>query len=560
MSASAGQRRTVFDIEREKRWRIWVLFALLLVMVFASVWVLCLIVTVAFYVSFPVVDTVSWVFTLRGAGLILGISGAASLLYWFAAQVGARERLLRAMHCEPLDAGDRYHQRLANVVEEMRIATGAPRVECVTVRTLGLNAFAFSDLHGGGVIGVTEGALARLSRQQLQGVVAHEFAHVLSGTYVTVTVSCLLFGIYSALGDTLEDTAMGAAGSRAAPVAAGAVGARAWLWVVQRASAVLSASLSRARERQADVAAALYTRDPLSLAEALRIISRHPGGVGYIPEGLAPLCIRDTVEGGTHGWMGTHPPLGERIDTLLALAAASPEQFARQVDAASDRFAAREHWAQAPAAGAAGRHIGLAAAGQAAAAAARSAHGDVAAAAPQAAAAPAPPRQPSVSSGGSATAPLVPVPLGAGARAAGAAAQAPAVRAASCPSCGASLALAAYEGLRVTVCPACGGRLVTPDEVAKILARREVAFTAEQLRLADLLAAGGDELRRAAAQSRGRPQVALLPCPRCGRAMVRRHFNYEHAVEVDYCSICDLYWFERDELEALQVLAERQSG
>ena len=90
------------------------------------------------------------------------------------------------MHCEPLDAGDRYHQRLANIVEEMRIATGSPRIECVTVRTLGLNAFAFSDLHGGGVIGVTEGALARLSRQQLQGVVAHEFAHVLSGTYVTV--------------------------------------------------------------------------------------------------------------------------------------------------------------------------------------------------------------------------------------------------------------------------------------------------------------------------------------------------------------------------------------
>ena len=344
----------MFDVEREKRWRIWLLFALLLGLVFASVWVLCLIVTVAFYVSFPVVDTVSWVFTLRGIGLILGVSAAASLLYWFAAQLGARERLLRAMHCERLDAGDRYHQRLANIVEEIRIATGSPRIECVTVKTLGLNAFAFSDLRGGGVIGVTEGALARLSRQQLQGVVAHEFAHVLSGTYVTATVSCLLFGIYSALGDSLEQTAVGAAGTRAAPLAIGVIGVRAWLWVVQQASAVMSAALSRARERQADVAAALYTRDPLSLAEALRIISRHPGGVGYIPEGLAPLCIRDTAEGGSGGWKNTHPPLGERIDALLALAAASPDQFARQVDAASDRFAAREHWTMAPAAGARG--------------------------------------------------------------------------------------------------------------------------------------------------------------------------------------------------------------
>jgi Zn-dependent protease with chaperone function/Zn-finger nucleic acid-binding protein len=543
MSAPAGQRRSPFDIEREKRWRIWLLFALLLALVFASVWVLCLIVTVAFYVSFPVVDTVSWVFTLRGVGLILGVSAAAALLYWFAAQLGAKDRLLRAMHCEPLDAGDRYHQRLANVVEEMRIATGSPRVECVTVKTLGLNAFAFSDLHGGGVIGVTEGALARLSRQQLQGVVAHEFAHVLSGTYVTVTVSCLLFGIYSALGESLEDAAVGAAGTRAAPVAIGAVGVRAWIWLVQLASSVMSAALSRARERQADVAAALYTRDPLSLAEALRIIARHPGGVGYIPEGLAPLCIRDTVEGGAGGWRSTHPPLNERVDALLALAAASPEEFARQVDAASERFASREHWTPAPAAGGPGRHIGLADAGRPAAEAARPAEVR---------------RMPQA-------APLVPVhvaaPLGAVPGAGGSGAASPAVvRAASCPSCGAALALADYEGLRVTVCPACGGRLVTPAEVAKILARREVAFTSDQARLADLLSVSGDELRRTAVRARGRPQVTLLPCPGCGRDMVRRHFSYEHAVEVEYCSICDLYWFERDELEALQILAERQSG
>jgi len=53
---------------------------------------------------------------------------------------------------------------------------------------------------------------------------------------------------------------------------------------------------------------------------------------------------------------------------------------------------------------------------------------------------------------------------------------------------------------------------------------------------------------------------AEVPCPKCGRTMMRRHYSYEHAVEVDYCSICDLYWFEKDEIEALQVLAERQSG
>src|ERR1035437_7344375 len=158
--AETAERRTLFEIEREKRWRIWLLFGLLLAMVVAAAWVICLIVTLCLFIAFPVYDSYSWIFTLRGTGLVVAVAALVAMLYWFAARVGARERLIRAMHCRQLDPADRYHQRLANVVEEMRIATGAPRIECFTVQTLGLNAFAFSDLSGGGVVGVTEGALA----------------------------------------------------------------------------------------------------------------------------------------------------------------------------------------------------------------------------------------------------------------------------------------------------------------------------------------------------------------------------------------------------------------
>jgi len=519
VSTSAGARRTLFDIEREKRWRVWLLFALLVGIVFAAAWVACFIVTFSLFLSFPVADTFTWVFTAKGVGLILGAALAGAVLYWFSSRLGARGRLLRAMHCEPLDPGDRYHQRLANIVEEMRIATGAPRLECFTVRTLGLNAFAFSDLRGAGVIGVTEGALARLSRQQLQGVVAHELGHILSGSYVTVTVSCLLFGIYSELGDRLEDAALATGGTRAAPFALVAVALRGWLWVLQLASSVTSSALSREREREADLAAARYTRDPLSLAEALRIISRHPGGAGYIPEGLAPLCIRDTqsrIPWLLGSWRATHPPIGERVDALLALANVSPQDFAQQADTAAETFDKREHWTAAPAAGAAGRRIGLEAAGSVPA--------------PAAAALVAPSAR--SSAGGAMT----------------------------CPSCGVGFGQADYEGLSVIVCTSCGGRLVSTPEVSKILARREVAFSDEQQRLAELLIAGGDQLRRAELLARGRPGVALIACPKCAKAMVRRHYSYEHAVEIDYCSICDLFWFEKDELEALQILAERQAG
>ena len=500
MSTGRDLRRPLFEIEREKRWRVWLLFALLLAMVSVAVWVACLIVSLCLFVVFPVAHTFGWAFTPRGVALIVGIALPATALYWFLSRIGARERLLRAMHCVPLDPGDKYHQRLGNIVEEMRLATGSPRLDCYTVQTLGLNAFAFSDLCGGGVIGVTEGALARLSRQQLQGVVAHEIGHILSGGYVTVTVSCLLFGIYSSLGDEMEDAAFAGASASAAPVAVVALLLRGWLWVLQTASSVTDAALSRERERQADLAAARFTHDPLSLAEALRIIERHPGGAGYIPEGLAPLCIRDT-QGGLSGplasWRRTHPPIAERITMLLALANVSPADFDRQFGQAAEHFEQREHWSSSP----------------------------------------------------------IKVSVASTARAAVAPG---AAVAASCPTCAASLREVDYEGARVAACESCGGCLVSDAALKRILARREVGFSDDQRWLAEHVAASGDQQRRAARSGRSRSAAGLIRCPRCARTMMRGHFNYEHALEVDRCAICDLVWFDRDELEALQILTERQ--
>ena len=530
-TADQGPRKTLFEVESEKRWRIWLLFALLLALAFVTAWVACVIVfgiAFLFVVSDAVV--VAWLFTLRGVLVVLGAALVFSLLYWWLAQRGARDRLFAAMHCRPLDPGDRYHERLANIVEEMRIATGGPRIQCVTVRTVGFNAFAFSDLRGGGVIGVTEGALSRLSRQQLQAVVAHEFAHILSGGYVTVTVSCLLFGIYSSLVEQLDDVADAGADTDAASATLGMVPLRSWLWLMQLASSVVSSALSRERERQADLAAVRYTRDPLALAEALRIIGRHPGGAGYIPEGLAPLCIRAT---GTLGWPAvswrdSHPPLEERIGTMLGVAHVSRAEFEGQAERAGEDFERREHWSPAPApAPASGVSAGLAAG---------------AAILPGAA----------VASGRASAPPSAAAPSRAAA--------APHAAGMACPSCGAGLVRAAYEGIDIAVCDRCGGRLVTTAEIGKLLARREAAFTDDQQRLADLLEAGGDRLRRAAVLARGRPGLSLIPCPRCAAPMMRRHYSYEYAVEVDSCRICDLTWFEKDELEALQLLVERQTG
>ena len=575
--------KTMFEIEREARWRVWALFALLLFMVYLCIWVTVMAAeAVVEALSQPAgVDRHFLVFSLspRGVGLILVFSAAVAVFYWFVSRIGARDHLTRAMHAQPLDPDDRFHQRLADIVEEMRIATGGPAIRCLTVSTVGMNAFAFSDLHGSACIGVTEGALSRLSRQQLEAVVAHEFGHVLSGDYVTATSACLLFGVYTSLGDALDDAMVAGAGTPAL-LLLGAVGLRALLGLLQLGSAVTNAAISRQRESLADLAAARYTRDPLSLAQALQMMVRHPGGGGYIPDGLSALCIRPTdlnPRSVVQRAMATHPPVNDRIVRLLNIAHVGWDQFQQQAAVAEQVFEEREHISQAPgvsaaAAGAAALSTGLVAGAPAVAVAAAA---SVAAAATGPAPDTAPPTTTALASPPPPTTMSLAImpPMAIPAAATNlprvlSATMPPAAadslrshdahrRALACPACGVPLESYDYEGSTIFVCRSCGGRLVSTAQVQRILARREMRFDESEQRLADYTVEHGDELRRAFAQKRASGQTTHIACPRCGRTMMRRHYSYDYAIEVDLCMVCDRFWFEHDELEALQAIVER---
>ena len=516
-----GAPTSFFDVERERRSRIWLLFATLVGVFFVGVWVVTLCVGLA--AAGTIFDTrVLWLtFTLPGLLALLLCSAGIAWLYWRLSRVGAQERLLEAMNARPIDATDRFHQRLKNIVDEIGVAGGCSRLRCVVVPTVGMNAFAISDFAGGGTIGVTEGALARLSREQLQGVVAHEAAHVLSGDCATVTAASLLFGVYSSAiaGLSVEvgsgsDESPGVASFVPAAMALQGVFA-----VLALASALINSAISRQREYRADAAAVRYTRDPLGLAQALGMMARHPGGAGCIPWGLAALCIRPTGSS-AYGWLDrlteTHPPTDRRIAVLLRLAAASTASFASRSSAAEEALDQREHLL----------------------------------------------RQPATVGAATAAAALGPGLLQATAGLAGTASASTVSSAVGpqCPACGATLRPADYEGVSVLACQACGGRLASPQAIGRILARREVGFTDEQRRLAAFAASEGDHLRRQAILSRGRDRRGFKPCPLCGKSMVRRHYDLQHAVEVDSCQVCDRIWFEKDELEVLQLLVEGEVG
>jgi Zn-dependent protease with chaperone function len=220
---------------------------------------------------------------------------------------------------------DPLHQRLVNVVEEMAIASGLPVPEIYVLESeRGINAFAAGRTPADAAIGVTRGALEQLTRDELQGVVAHEFSHILNGDMrLNMKLIGFSFGIlvlYLAGRSIIRAMGRGArfrgrGKGSAIPVLLG-LGLVIIGWIGVLLSRIIKAAVSRQREVLADASAVQFTREPLALAGALRKIG-----------GFTPYLETVEAEEVSHmmfgrpgptfaGLFATHPPLDERIRAL----------------------------------------------------------------------------------------------------------------------------------------------------------------------------------------------------------------------------------------------------
>jgi len=221
---------------------------------------------------------------------------------------------------------DLDERRLLNVVEEMALASGAPVPTVYLLdEELRINAFAAGFSPSDAVVGVTRGALARLDRQELQGVVAHEFSHLLNGDMrLNLRLVGLLHGILviAFVGEMiLRGTRGSGGGSRRGKKGGGAIvlfGLALYLigWIGVLFGRLIKAGVSRQREFLADAAAVQFTRDPGGIGGALKKIGAAGGGSRlaarhaeeashfYFADGLAPRWLAA---------LSTHPPLAERI-------------------------------------------------------------------------------------------------------------------------------------------------------------------------------------------------------------------------------------------------------
>ena len=220
----------------------------------------------------------------------------------------------------PEDSTDPHYRRLRNVVEEIAIASGVPVPQLfVLEQEAGINAFAAGYAPGDAAVAVTRGALDKLNRDELQGVVAHEFSHVLNGDMrLNIRLMGLLFGILALAIIGRKVLVHGRGSSRdGLPILLIALVVMLVGYAGQFFGRLIKAGISRQREFLADASAVQFTRQTKGLAGALKKIGGlHEGSklASGDTEEVAHMLFGDGV--GYSSLFATHPPLLERIQAL----------------------------------------------------------------------------------------------------------------------------------------------------------------------------------------------------------------------------------------------------
>jgi Zn-dependent protease with chaperone function len=279
------------------------------------------------WVSAAVMSTVCLVILFKWVQLASGGKGVAERL--------GGQRILP-------NTNDPDQRRCLNVVEEMSLAAGLPVPPVyLLAEERGINAFAAGISPGDAVIGITQGSLNNFSREQMQGVIAHEFSHILNGDMrLNIRLAAMLKGItfISDIGELVvrgtsrrRHTSIGGGSSFGGGTSIGGgtsgrssksaqillIGIALWLlgWLGGLFAGFIKAAVSRQRELLADASAVQFTRNPGGVADALKVIG------GYVP---GTLIVEARAGELSHIFFGqisstlwqffaTHPPLPERI-------------------------------------------------------------------------------------------------------------------------------------------------------------------------------------------------------------------------------------------------------
>ncbi len=533
---------TFIDIEKRKSWRIGILFIFLLFMYFC--------VSAALFQGFSLIFPVLFLksgFILSESNLpyllvLMAFSLIVAIIHFCFSAFGAVRSVMNNLGASPPDPEDGIHKRLINIIEEIHVVTGNKRqIRCMVIPSLSMNALAVADLKGDVAIAITEGLLSRLTRPQLEAVIAHEAYHILSGDCLETTIAASLFGMYASALEKLENFSD--------EDFRGFHPAFLLFWLLLKLSSLLSMFISREREYRADAASLRMTRNPLAMAEALHLLSKNWTGVGLISTGIEMLCIvnpQATELDESEGWwadlMSTHPPIRKRMEILLKMARVSISEFGAKASSKTKAFDisdtpealysaldSKQQW-QGP-----------------------FSYADLASLSwlsPLTWVSAGPTRTVERASENTLINKIFTDRLSQTEKE---------ISAFTCPYCKHPLFTVSYENTKVYQCNFCGGILVENNKIPRIIARREKKCTDRVKSLAKAVLM--DNQRKLTIKKLRSAEIKTksgITCSKCKNPMFRTFYSLAYLIEIDRCNICGVTWFDMDELEMLQCIIENK--
>ncbi len=261
-----------------------------------------------------------------GNPFILYIAVAFAILmnvgsYWFSDKL-----VIKMTGAHPVEMKD--NPELYRIVENLAITAGLPMPKIYMVNDPAPNAFATGRDPKHAVVAVTSGLLGVLDRTELEGVIAHELAHIGNRDMLVMTVAVVLAGFVAILADFLARTMMFGGGDRDRSPLFLILGI-AGIVLAPLAAMLIQMAISRKREFLADASGALLTRYPEGLASALEKISRAGIPMQRQSHATAHLFIADptgaqgkrSIGQKIGGLFMTHPPVEERVAALHGMQA-----------------------------------------------------------------------------------------------------------------------------------------------------------------------------------------------------------------------------------------------
>lgn len=280
---------------------------------------------IVFLVSAFVLAAVYFIAEITGYGelavpLAFGITAASSFgSYYFSDKI-----VLKMSGARPADA--ETDKRLRNILEGVCVASGMPMPRLYIVNDPSPNAFATGRNPKNAVVCVTTGLLDTLDYYELEGVLAHEMAHIKNYDILLATVVAVMLGMVVMLARMFARSRMRFGGSRRSSkrdeggnviaLVIFVVGAI-FLILSPFVSKLIQMALSRNREYLADATAVEFTRNPNGLAEALRKISGSDIPVSRVSDATASMYISNPYKKKKANLFATHPPIEERINAIM---------------------------------------------------------------------------------------------------------------------------------------------------------------------------------------------------------------------------------------------------